>query len=324
MTTTTPQISVLMSAYNVERYIGEAIRSVLAQTFTDFELIVVNDGSTDRTEAVVRSFTDPRIRLVSQPNEGIAAALNHGLRLARAPLIARFDADDICYRHRLQQQYGFMTAHPDYLLVGTAAKYIDERGEYVFTHRPPALTNEAVQAIKKQVCPFIHSSVLYRKDPILECGGYNAHAHSFEDHLLWVEVLKRGKGGNLPEPLVQVRLNPGSLTIDERWRTRRFLQLKAKVLQTESITPGEGAELLHILRQQDIPRIKEGAYYALLSKKYLWNNYQPAKARTALRRVLALNRTHWSSYLFYLVTFFPQPMVQRLYRLVKINNYHGR
>jgi glycosyltransferase involved in cell wall biosynthesis len=324
MTTPTPRISVLMSAYNVERYIGEAISSVLAQTFTDFELIVVNDGSTDRTEDVVRSFTDPRICLVSQPNEGIAAALNHGLRLARAPLIARFDADDICYPRRLEQQYHFLTTHPDYLLVGTAAKYIDERGEYVFTHRPPALTNDAVQALKKQICPFIHSSVLYRKDPILACGGYCAHAHSFEDHLLWVEVLKRGKGCNLPEPLVQVRLNPGSLTIDERWRTRRFLQLKAKVLRTESITAEEGAELLRILRQQDNRRIKEGAYYALLSKKYLWNNYQPGKARTALRRVLALNRTHWSSYLYYLVTFFPQPVLQRLYRLAKTNNYHGR
>src|ERR1700754_2088364 len=94
-----PKITVLMPAYNAGKYIGEAIESVLEQTFTDFELLIVNDGSTDNTAAIIQSFTDPRIVLIQQPNLGVAAALNNGLKHARAEYIARFDADDICYPH---------------------------------------------------------------------------------------------------------------------------------------------------------------------------------------------------------------------------------
>src|SRR5215204_3364964 len=133
MTQPPPAISVIMSAYNAGRYIGEAIDSVLKQTFTDFELIIINDGSTDDTESVVRSFGDPRIVLVGQSNEGIAAALNTGLVRARADLVARFDADDVCYPHRLEQQYHFLRAHPEYAIVGTAADYVDKGGDYIFT-----------------------------------------------------------------------------------------------------------------------------------------------------------------------------------------------
>jgi glycosyltransferase involved in cell wall biosynthesis len=319
-----PKISVLMCAYNAGRYIGQAIASVLAQTFLDFELIIVNDGSTDETEAVIRLFDDPRMVVIHQPNKGIAEALNTGLAAARSEFIARFDADDICYPHRLEKQYSFLVANPGYCIIGSAADYVDQKGEFVFTHTPAAQDNEAIQAIKKQQCPFIHSSVLYKRSLILECGGYNAHAHSFEDHLLWVEVLKKAKGINMPEPLLQVRLNPGSLTIDEKWRTREFLQIKQRALLLESISEKEGAQLLEILKEQDNPQIKEGAYYALLSKKYLWNNYQPGKARRNLRKVLALNRTHWNSYLFYLISFFPEALVQKLYRLAKTNDYYGR
>src|SRR5436190_24284433 len=102
-----PRISVLMPAFNAGKYIGEAISSVLKQTFTDFELLVINDGSTDDTEKVICSFTDQRIKLINQTNKGIAAALNKGLAEAKAPLIARFDADDICLPQRLAVQHDF-------------------------------------------------------------------------------------------------------------------------------------------------------------------------------------------------------------------------
>src|SRR5258708_34774335 len=95
-----PKVTVLMPAYNADKYIAEAITSVLEQSFTDFELLIINDGSTDETVNVVRSFNDPRIVLINQDNKGIASALNAGLNCARSPYIARFDADDICYPNR--------------------------------------------------------------------------------------------------------------------------------------------------------------------------------------------------------------------------------
>ena len=101
-------ITVLMPAYNAAQYIAEAIQSVLEQTFTNFELLIVNDGSTDHTSNVLASFTDPRIRVINQVNGGVSVALNAGLREARGTYIARFDADDVCYPYRLEQQYLFV------------------------------------------------------------------------------------------------------------------------------------------------------------------------------------------------------------------------
>src|ERR1700712_3200957 len=100
-----PLVTVLMPAYNAEKYIAEAISSVLKQSFTDFELLIVNDGSTDGTEKIINSFNDSRIILISQPNKGVSAALNFGLTHSRALYVARFDADDICHPDRLKIQY---------------------------------------------------------------------------------------------------------------------------------------------------------------------------------------------------------------------------
>jgi glycosyltransferase involved in cell wall biosynthesis len=311
------KISVLMSAYNAERFIGEAVQSVLDQTFREFEFIIINDGSTDGTEKVIRSFNDPRIVLLNQENKGLAAALNLGLQKARSPFIARFDADDVCYPHRLEKQYRFMTSHPQYAVAGSAADYVDHHGEFVFTSRMPAQTGREIKEVVTHSCPFIHSSVMYRKEAILQCGGYNPHAHSFEDHLLWTEVLEHGKGFNMKEPLIKVRLNPQSVTIDEQWRTRRFHQIKQKALQSKTISREEGDELMGIIQQQDRRPIKEGAYYSLLSKKYLWNNYQPAKARKNLKKVMMLNRLHWKSYAFYLLSYMPRNVVHTTYKLLK-------
>src|SRR5687768_3609783 len=111
-------VTVLMPVYKGERHIAEAIDSVLAQTFRDFELLIVNDGSTDGTAAIVKAYNDQRIVLLSRPNGGVSAALNTGLEQARGEYIARFDADDVCYPHRLQVQYDFLRSHPDYVMVG--------------------------------------------------------------------------------------------------------------------------------------------------------------------------------------------------------------
>ena len=306
-----------MPAYNAANYIGEAIGSVLNQTFTDFELLIINDGSTDDTELVIRSFRDERIRLVNQPNQGIAAALNKGLELATSDLIVRFDADDICYPHRLATQFHFMKEHPACVIAGSSADYITETGDYVFTSHPPAFSNSDIQSAAKRICPFIHSSVIYRKAIIQQLGGYNEQAHSFEDHMLWQSVLQQGEAINFRKPLIQVRLNAASITIDEQWRPKHFHQIKKKVLVEKKISPEQGRQLLNILQAQDHQELKESAYHSLLAKKFLWNNHQPQKARFHLQKVLARNPLHWKSYFFYALSFLPQAFLQSGYRLLK-------
>ena len=310
-----PKVTILMPARNAGKYIGEAIQSVLEQTYGDFELLIVDDGSTDDTPMVVRQFSDRRIRLISKENEGISAALNAGLHAAKGIYIARFDADDICFPTRLERQVIFLDGHPAYLIAGSDAEYISENGEHLFHFKCTGHTNREIIGNLYKYCPFIHSAVMYRKEPILRMGGYSRYAHNFEDYLLWVQLLKTGKCCNLPEPLIKVRINPSSVTIDEKWRGRRFRRLKQEILERGAITREEGDELWHIIRSQDNRKIKEGAYHALCGKKLLANNYRPAKARWHVTRAIHANPYRLDNYLLLSVSFLPPGWIKWLHRI---------
>jgi glycosyltransferase involved in cell wall biosynthesis len=307
-----PAITVLMPVYNAEKYISDAIASVVQQSFTDFELLIINDGSTDETATIIKTFTDPRIIFINQPNQGVAAALNNGLQMARANYIARFDADDICMPQRLQIQYDFLLKNPDHVIVGTDVDYLDMNDDFVFSYNTLS-SNEQIQQQQFDTCPFIHSSVLFKKEAVVNAGGYNIHAHTFEDHLLWPKILSKGKGCNLSEKLLKVRLNPNSVTIDEKWRSRRFHTIKNQAIRTGDISEKDGNELMAILKKQDTQKIKEGSYYALLSKKYLWNNYQPKKARLNIKKTLLLHPSDLSSYGLLLLSYMPNSFIQKIY-----------
>jgi glycosyltransferase involved in cell wall biosynthesis len=312
-----PLISVLMPAFNAAEYIGDAIRSILSQSFTNFEFIIINDGSSDQTRSIIESFNDKRIRLHNQQNLGIAKALNVGLALARTDLIARFDADDIALPDRLQKQWQAFEQDAELVVAGSAVDYIDEAGQHVFTWNPPASAHHSILGLQKTVCPFIHSSVMFRKDPILDMGGYNEHAHSFEDHLLWLQVRNRGRLLNTTEPLIKVRLNANSITIDERWRPARFRKIKNDVLNRGHITSVEGNKIKKIIERQDRKQFKHGAYYALLGKKYLWNNYHPEKARLNFRKAITYNPFYAMGYGLFAATFLPKKIISAFYKSYK-------
>jgi glycosyltransferase involved in cell wall biosynthesis len=314
----TPEISVLMPAFNAEKYIGKAIESILCQSFSNFEFIIINDGSTDRTKEIIQSYNDPRIILFNQDNLGIAKALNLGLAIASADLVARFDADDIALPNRLELQYKAFAEDKLLVVVGSSVNYIDEEGNEVFEWEPPAFTDKEIKTLANTVCPFIHSSVMYKKEPILDLYGYNEHAHSFEDHLLWVQVLSKGKVFNLKQPLIKVRLNANSITIDERWRPAVFRKIKKTALSRGNITEAEGKVIKRIIDQQDKRKWKQGAYFALLGKKYLWNNYQPEKARRNFRKAIAHNPFYTTGYGLLAASFLPQNFIKAFYKSYKV------
>lgn len=314
MHTANPAITVLMPAYNAERYIEAAIKSVLKQTFSDFELLIINDGSIDATEQIISSFTDSRVRLINQTNQGIAAALNIGLLNAKADLIARFDADDICLPERLDIQYKFLKNNPGYIMVGSNADYIDMHGEFVFTGRMVAFGDEDIRRLILNFCPLIHSAIMYRKKAVLEAGSYNTHAYAFEDHLLWSKLLGYGKACNLLCTLVKVRLAPESVSIDEKWRTKRFHEIKSDTISRGDIKEQEWKELGDILKKQNNPKVKQGSYYALLGKKYLWDNHQPEKARINLSKAIRIHPGRLDSYAIMLLSFFPKAFINWLYK----------
>ena len=306
-----------MPAFNAAKYIREAVNSVLQQTFTNFELIIINDGSTDNTLEVISSFSDARIVIINlMGNKGIAAALNIGLLTAKSDYIARFDADDVCFPERLALQFDFLESHAEYILTGGDAEYISESGEHLFDFICIGHTDEQIAKKINIYCPFIHSAVMYRKGPVLEAGGYSLDAHNFEDYFLWVRLYKYGKFCNLSQRLIKVRFNPFSSTIDERRRGRVFRKMKSEIILRQFITKEEGDTMLNIIKSQDVQKIKESAYYSLCGKKYLVNNHQPKKARASLSKAIRIQPLRLDNYALYLLSYVPARLVAFLHKTV--------
>ena len=160
--TSTPAVSVLMSVRDGAPWVREAVESVLAQTAPDLELIVIDDGSTDATTDVLASFRDSRLRVERQPPAGLTRALNRARGLARAPLLARLDADDLALPERLARQRAFLDSHPEVGLLGTGAREVDASGREVGIMSPP----EGDAALRRALIrenPFVHSSVMMRR-----------------------------------------------------------------------------------------------------------------------------------------------------------------
>ena len=201
-----------MPVYNAARYVGDAVRSVLAQTFADFELLVIDDGSADASAEVVQSFSDPRIRFVrNERNLGLTPTLNHGLSLARGGIVARQDADDVSEPDRLARQVAHLDAHPDTALVGTWYRKIDADGRISADRRLPVRDAELRWAMLSY-CPFVHSAATFRRDAVMALGGYDERFVYAQDFDLWSRVVRRYRVANVPEMLVRYRVLPTSLT----------------------------------------------------------------------------------------------------------------
>ena len=313
-----PLITVLMPVYNCAGYLREAMDSVLQQTCGDFEFLIINDGSTDESESIIQSYTDVRIKLVNQKNGGVSSALNNGLALSKGKYIARFDADDICYPSRLAEQLAFMESHPDYVMVGSDADYVSEEGAFIFSYENTGHTHEEISAKIYQRNPLIHSAVFFIKSVIMQAGCYDLGAHTFEDHLLWVKVIKMGKVCNLKKPLIKVRLNPASVTTDERLRGKRFLDLRQNILERgDVVREEESKELLSIIRQQAGNNTKVLGYHLFVAKKYLWNNYRPLLARRHIWRAMKLKPFSTDVWVLFFLSFMPKIVVVKLYEVMK-------
>ncbi len=211
----TPAVSVLMPAYNAEPWIADAIASLLAQDFADFELIVVDDGSTDATPAILAGLADPRLVVRTQPeNSGYVPALQRAVAAARGRFLARQDADDLSLPGRLAAQVAFLDRHPEVVLLGSAYRTIGPAGEPLAVYTVP----EDDAAIRWHMLfrnAFVHSAVMMRREALAGLR-YDAAYKPAEDYRLWSQLLGRGRGANLPEPLVAHRRHPGQITELER------------------------------------------------------------------------------------------------------------
>jgi glycosyltransferase involved in cell wall biosynthesis len=202
-----PAISVLMSVYNGERYLNQAIDSILEQSLGDFEFVIVDDGSWDRTPEILEGAqADPRLRVISQPNLGPSRALNVALAQAEGQFIARLDADDWSEPDRLEKQYAFLRQHPEVGLVGTACRVLDEFTGHRSIRRLPLADPELRRALVRYN-PFVHSSVMMPRRVLQRVGGYNESFPVAIDYELWVRIACHACLANLSDVLTVKRVH---------------------------------------------------------------------------------------------------------------------
>jgi glycosyltransferase involved in cell wall biosynthesis len=218
-----PRITVLMSVYNGARYFRASIDSILRQTFADFEFLIVDDGSTDETMQILRSYRDERIKIVrNEKNIGLTKSLNRGLVLASGEYIARQDADDISLPDRLQKQVAFMETHSGVVLLGTQAKLIDARGRRRRLTAIGCYKATSSECLRWQMmfdAGFFHTSVMFRREPLMAMtGGYNERFVTGQDADLWSRLPLECEIRNLNEALVCFRVHRDSMSFGvHRW-----------------------------------------------------------------------------------------------------------
>lgn len=209
-----PKISVLMPLYNPEEeHLREAISSILNQTFTDFEFLIINDGSKNNAEEVVLSFNDERINYIKQENMGLASTLNKGIDLASTDIIARMDQDDIAHSDRFEKQVKFLEENPNISIVGSWIKQFPKT-EVVKVPEFPDLMDFL------NSCVMNHPTVMFRKSDFLKYDlKYNPELKTSEDYDLWARAVKVLNFANIQEVLLDYRIHGGNMTV-----TRKNLQ----------------------------------------------------------------------------------------------------
>lgn len=239
-----PQVSVLLPVHNAEAYLPEAVESILGQSLTNLELVCIDDGSTDRSHEILQSYAarDGRIRIIRSEHAGLITALNEGLKIARAPLVARMDADDISTPDRLEKQYRRFELDPELWVLGTAEERIDAAGRP--RGRPQVVTGfAAVAGALRETCVICHPSVMMRREPIMTLGGYRAAYKYAEDYDLWLRVSEHAKLDNLD--FVGLRYRKHDAGISQRCSPRQRLSTAL-------------AKATHALRRQGLPDPTDG------------------------------------------------------------------
>ncbi|WP_119293256.1 glycosyltransferase family 2 protein [Azohydromonas sediminis] len=247
--TDAPSVTVLMPAYNAERYVAEAARSILEQTWRDFELLVIDDGSTDGTLKALQALDDRRLRIERNPgNLGLIATLNRGLELARGRYVARMDADDVAQPRRLEMQLTYLEAHPDIAVLGTAVDLIDNVGRRFSGLRYPT-DPTAIRALLIEECCLVHPTVVFRRDVVRAVGGYDPQARHAEDYDLWLRLADRHRLANLDEPLLSYRIHPAQVSVTNlRTQFQTVQQLRERALERRQALGEDASEMAKSIR----------------------------------------------------------------------------
>jgi glycosyltransferase involved in cell wall biosynthesis len=271
-----PTVSVVMTVYNAERYLEEAIASILTQTFEDFEFIIINDGSRDRSKEILEKLQqqDERIHIIHQVNAGVTAALNEGLRHARGRYIARMDADDVAVSERFAKQVAFLDTHPGYVAVGSQVLLIDPEGLPICPFSKKISHEEIDRAhMMAEGGAICHPAVMLRRKAVEQVSGYCPEMKSAQDIDLFLRLAEVGKLANLPEILLHYRMNPNSIGYTRRMEQE---QMALSAVKNAYQRRGLQFELTAVLQYPNDEMHRRWTWWALqagnlmTARKHVW------------------------------------------------------
>ena len=283
-----PKVSVIMSVYNGEKYLREAIESILNQTFTDFEFIIVDDGSIDNSLEMIKSYDDERIKIINnEENIGLTKSLNKALKVARGEYIARQDADDISLPNRFEEQIKYFEECPEVVLLGTDIYIINETGKTV--GKRIVLTKPSIKDLLKNN-QFNHGSVMFKKEVINQLGGYNELIRYSQDYELWLRIAKSHEVRNLTQSLYKLRSHDENIRLTN-WEESTLYHL----LVLRSVRGELDEELLKAVNDDGIKSLyahlnKEERvfFYKVMAGIHVRNNNLKL-AREEYKKVFVLN-----------------------------------
>ena len=305
-----PKVSVVMSVYNGEKYLKEAIDSILNQTYKDFEFIIVNDGSTDESLEIIKSYNDPRIVLIRQENKGLATALNEGIKIAKGEYIARMDADDISEPERFKKEYKFMHVHDECVALGTNAIIIDENSNNLYT-TDLHFNNEISTDYLMEKNPFFHGSMILKREVLLRIGGYNTQIKHFsEDDLLWIDLNKYGKMYILDDVLYKWRIVHSSIShmLPQKVR-KRLIQIRKNYAENGYLSEND-INFINNLKDKRSIREKKSDYSVHIGKILL--NHNKKESHNWFIKAFIQNPLKLISLGFFILSFLPNKMLSIL------------
>jgi glycosyltransferase involved in cell wall biosynthesis len=219
------KVSILLPTYNGAKYVSKAVDSVLAQSYQDWELIVIDDASADNIIDIIKDYAGKDKRISFEQNKknlGLPGNLNKGILMSSGEYIARIDQDDAWIDEgKLEKQVKFLDNHPDFVLIGTGYRIVDSRGAHIRDVAPIADD----RSIRKNILsfnPFGHATVVFRKDPAIKIGGYNPNIRYGEDYDLWLRLGRKGMMANIPEISMQYLVSDGMSNKHNRWKQAKF------------------------------------------------------------------------------------------------------
>lgn len=231
-----------MPVYNAEHYLKEAVESILAQTLKNFEFIIINDGSTDRSLEILRNYADQdsRIKIISRPNTGIVGALNDGLKHCSGKYVARMDADDVAHIERLEKQSNYLELNEATIAVGSRVRMVDPEGDFIWDYQPPINNDDILEQFRAgNGGALIHPVAMFRRKALLTVEGYREKWCHIEDLDLYLRLAELGSFHNLNEPLLDYRQHFTSANVT---RAKEQAELTAQRLAEEPAT-NTGSEL---------------------------------------------------------------------------------